>query len=296
MRAPGGIAPWRLSWGRLRAFLWRFRTLPFAERLFAGVAPGTVLARPFCGFALAVDVSRSSTERLLYLDGERQVAERFLLRSLLTPGGSVADVGGNVGYYALLFAAGVGPRGRVFCFEPEPTNFRFLAHNVRANGLTQVELHACALGEATGTVRLEPGLNGHVVAGGELEVPVARLDDLVGAELDLLKIDVDGFEGPVLAGARRVLTEVRPTLFLELHPQLIPPPESAQSILAALAPLYPRIELWRAARGRGLAARLRQRYGRAGIERLPDPQAFLADLESGRERDTFWALCRRPEE
>src|SRR6185295_11356708 len=97
--------------------------------------------------------------------------------------------------------------------------------------------HPVAVGEAAGNVRLDPGLNGVVTEHGALEVPVRRLDDLdelLDPPVDLLKIDVEGYEGPVLRGAEKLLARARPALFVEIHPELIGPPDDVAGIVATL--------------------------------------------------------------
>ncbi len=292
--AQPGAVPVALRLARRWVWLYRFRTLPFAEWLFSRVACPAIVSCPFAGGRLWVDVSRSSTERLLFLEGERLVSERFLLRSLLAPGMRVADAGGNLGYYALLLAAAVAPAGTVHTFEPEPSNRALLERTVADNGLAVVRVHAVALGAEDGTACLEPGINGQVSDHGPIRVPLRRLDELFPEGVDFLKIDVDGYEGQVLAGARQLLARFHPVLFLELHPRLVPPPYSIRELVGGLAALYPEVELWRPTKGGGLLAKLRARYGSSGVERLADSEAFLAAVEAGRERDTFWAVCGRP--
>lgn len=287
----------RLRLARLRAAVWRLRTLPFAEALFAGALEGTWLVRPFAGGTLTVDVGRSSTERLLWLEGERAIAERHLLARLVAPGDRVVDVGANLGYYALLFARAVRPGGRVDCFEPEPQNVETLAENVRANRLEKsVRVHPVAVGEKAGSVRLDPGLNGVVTEHGALEVPVRRLDDLDdlhGRPVDFLKVDVEGYEGPVLRGAARLLARDRPGLFVEIHPELIGPPDDVPGIVATLRALYPRLEVWEPTTG-SLVARLAARYlpSRA-VRRIGDLDALVAACARGERRDPFWAIAPR---
>lgn len=285
----------RLRFARLQAAVWRLRTLPFAESLFAEVPPGTRLARPFAGAKLTVDVGRSSTERLLWLEGERAVAERHLLTRWLSSGHRVLDVGANLGYYALLFARAVGPDGIVECFEPEPQNVETLTENIRANRLMErVRIHPVAVGETSGSVRLDPGLNGVVNERGTLKVAVVRLDDLDDLRdrpVDLLKIDVEGYEGPVLRGAARLLARDRPSLFVEIHPELIGPPDDAPKIVAMLRALYPRLEAWEPATG-GLVTRLAARYlpGRA-VRRIADLDTLVAACARGERREPFWAMA-----
>src|SRR5712691_9204706 len=97
----GGQTLSRVRLARLRASLWRFRTLPYSQALFAEAPCPYVLERSLFGFRLLVDASRSSAQRLLYLEGERFLLERPLLASLARPGSRVVDVGANIGYYML---------------------------------------------------------------------------------------------------------------------------------------------------------------------------------------------------
>ena len=66
-----------------------------------------LVKRPFAGGDLFLDLARSQTQRLLWLNGERVVGERSLLASLLRPGMFVVDVGANIGYYLLMLERSV---------------------------------------------------------------------------------------------------------------------------------------------------------------------------------------------
>src|SRR6185295_5269215 len=109
-----------------------------------------------------------------------------------------------------------------------------------------------------------------------------------------LKIDVDGYEGFVLRGAERLLREARPNLFLELHPHLIPPPDTIGGLVGSLRRFYPDLEFWEPAPEVGLLPLLRSRYlpGR-GVRRIRDVDALLAACAQGERRDTFWAIGRK---
>ncbi len=277
------------------SWAWRFRTLPFSERLFGGLTAPRVLRRRLFGRSFYADVSRSSVQRLLFLQGEVFIAERRLLRRLLAPAHRVVDVGANIGYYVLLFESAVGARGRLFCFEPEPDNLTELRRNVERNGLANVEIFPMALGCAAAVVSLDRGINGQVRedGSGEVEVPLRRLDDVVTSPVDFVKVDVDGYEGHVLAGAERCLRQHRPTLFLELHPALIRPPFTIRGILARLAALYPTIELYEPAHERTVTDRLRARYLGRGVRRIADQEELLRVSEQPGGRDPFWAVCLR---
>jgi len=290
-------APRGHALARLWAGVWRFKTHPFAERLFAGAPTPLVLTRPLFGRTLPVDVSRSSAHRLLYLEGERFVAERHLLHRLLRPGMRVADVGANIGYYALLFARAVGPEGAVLCYEPEPDNLVELERTLSWNGLANVRVLPVAVGDSDGEAFLARGVNGRVSANGgppppgAVTVPLRRLDTLLPEGVDLLKVDVEGYEGRVLDGAERLLREHRPVLVVELHPATMVAPHSIDGIVETLAPLYRDLAAYVPARQRHMGEKLAARYlPRAGVRRAELP-ALLAACREGQRRDPFWLVA-----
>lgn len=281
--------------GRVRAFFWRFHTLALAGRLFEGAPRPRVLRRRLFGHELRVDVARANPQRLLYLEGERFVAERSLVRSLLKPGFRVADVGANIGYILLLFESAVGPGGSVACFEPEPENVAELRRNVEANGFSNVEIFPVAVGAAPGTVSLRSGLNGAVAedGSGDLTVSMVRLDDALPGPVDFVKIDVEGYEGHVLAGAQRLLAEHRPTLFVEIHPGFLAPPTTVDGLFATLGECYGAIRLFEIDPQAGLRAKLAARYLGRGVREIRDREALLADCRAGRREEPFWAVSTR---
>src|SRR3954466_13046781 len=85
----------------------------------------------------------------LYLTGKRLTDRRELstLRSLIRPGMVIADVGANVGFYALEMSKCVGPSGRVLAFEPDPLTFRLLQERVSRASLANIETYQVALGD-----------------------------------------------------------------------------------------------------------------------------------------------------
>lgn len=130
------------------------------------------------------------------------------------------DAGANVGSFSLL-AAGVGD-ARVVAIEPAPQTMKRLERNVLINGFSDcVRLHQCALGESESTIRFsvdKDTMNSVVdpsYPGEWRELPVQRLDALIeGVSVHMLKIDVEGFEESVLAGASHTLSN--PTLKIVL--------------------------------------------------------------------------------
>jgi FkbM family methyltransferase len=151
----------------------------------------------------------------------------------LRPGGVVFDVGAHLGEFAFPAANAVGVGGRVFAFEANPTTARQLGEIARLNGYAQVEVVEGAVGREEGTVSFsargnsaDSGVTTARKAGGsfveQVEVPVRPLDAFVaarGVAPDLVKVDVEGFEVEVLAGAARTLRDHAPVVCVEVHPR-----------------------------------------------------------------------------
>jgi FkbM family methyltransferase len=141
--------------------------------------------------------------------------ERRILRSFLRLGMTAVDVGANIGAHTRYLARLCGPDGRVVAFEPSPENLQRLKANVR--DLPNVAIKAAAVGDRSGSISLylsrEMNIDHRTYDTGErrdrIEVPVVRLDDVFpsGSQVDLLKVDVQGFEREVIEGARRLLSE-----------------------------------------------------------------------------------------
>ncbi|MBS0640461.1 MAG: FkbM family methyltransferase [Acetobacteraceae bacterium] len=167
--------------------------------------------------------------RLLYvpnmIPGIPELPMINLLRVLVGRGRRFVDVGAHIGFYTI----GLAPQfDTVVAYEPSRAQHTWLAHNVRLNGYAHVEVNQVALGDAPGTAPLhvlsyEGGLNSlapdvasRYQAIDHYDVPVAVLDDRGLTDVDLLKIDVEGYELPVLRGAARTITASRPLILLEV--------------------------------------------------------------------------------
>ena len=153
-----------------------------------------------------------------------------VIQKLLKPGMTFVDVGAHVGQYSLLGSDLVGMEGTVHSFEPEPETFGLLQHNVLMNGLHNVHLIRCALGESFKEVKLyvaRPDNIGQTslrqpnnFSGVQVQVQCRTLDDYAGEHridrINLIKIDVEGAELDVLLGARGVLSRnPKPHIIIE---------------------------------------------------------------------------------
>lgn len=285
-------------WLRVSGFFNRFGMLRRVDRAFADIPAGAIGRRRLFGHEMEFDLSRSQAQQLLFVEGERFVEERHLLRSLLRPGMTVVDVGANIGYYLLLFQQSIGANGRVVCIEPSEENLPELRRNIGINRFSNVELHTVALGDHDGTTGLHSGINSGVAEDGAAEytVPLRRLDHLLRERVDFLKIDVEGYEGQVLAGAEALLAESKPLLFLELHPHIVGRFGcSVRGILDSLQRHYRSITLYEKSPvvEASIVGKFAVRYlGVDPLRAITDPETYVARYDRGDVSHTYWAVCR----
>ncbi len=148
---------------------------------------------------------------------------------------TIIDVGANVGLYCCIAAERAPASSKVVAFEPIPENLRYLRRNLSDNDhAAKVFVEEQAVAQISGEVQiylLEGSTCRHSASAKNVrnsttsvKVPAVSLDDYVHQKLpdcliDLLKVDVEGYEGAVLRGARKTLNEDKPTLFIEFVPE-----------------------------------------------------------------------------
>lgn len=171
----------------------------------------------------------SDDDYLAYVETGFEPETVQLLGALMRPGDTVLDIGANIGCTALLFGESAA---QVHAFEPSPSTFSYLARNVAAAGFGHVQVHNFGLGAQDGEMSLSfspnnrsggfvsEGVttgNGHTVE----TIRIRTLDEAAAAlgieRVDLMKIDVEGFEGHVLRGGAQTLARHRPVVTMELN-------------------------------------------------------------------------------
>jgi len=163
------------------------------------------------------------------LRGKNERHTRKLFKEALRPGMRVLDIGAHIGYFALLAGREVGPTGKVYAFEPDPGNVRFLRHNIALNGLDEVVTAVPrAVADTSGMRPFFADPKNSVIsslwrqgwADGTTPVECTTVDEyLDGAAVDVVKLDVEGAEVHALRGMRRTLMESsRPVLIVECNP------------------------------------------------------------------------------
>jgi FkbM family methyltransferase len=167
-------------------------------------------------------------ERLIRFIYERGVYEYGTLQFLkdnLKPGDHFVDVGANIGFMTLYAANCVGNNGAVDAFEPVATTARLLQRNIELNKeISCVIVHEFALGAESkrSMIYSETGNRGgaSIIANTDVhdgeEIEIRTLDEVVqDMQVDVIKIDVEGFELEVLKGAQQTIAHQRPILIVE---------------------------------------------------------------------------------
>jgi FkbM family methyltransferase len=148
------------------------------------------------------------------------------LRKFIPGGTLVIDVGANIGFFTTRFADWTGPQGHVVAIEPDLENFGSLEQRLRQHGSIgrTTRLNAVAASQP-GSLFLKrnevhPGDHKIATDGEGIKVAAVAIDDIVAEhasrDVSMIKIDVQGAEMVVLAGARKVLQERSAALFIEV--------------------------------------------------------------------------------
>lgn len=225
----------------LRHVAYKVRTRPALARLALAAIPDWPITRDIPGigpFRLRV---RRNRAHWLREPMEFEIVPFTLLAALVRSGDVVYDCGANLGLYVRHLIQNLGA-GRVVAFEPDEDNLRLLAANLKLGGIAdRVEVIAAAVSDQDGTSLFQKddkssasGTLDRVTGGGPsvgrqnlalppltVSVPTVRLDTVAYERglpaADVIKVDVEGAASFLLAGARRLLAERKPSLLIELH-------------------------------------------------------------------------------
>lgn len=183
---------------------------------------------------------------------------------------TIVDIGAAIGLYTLHLRQ--HSKAKIIAYEPSPLAFAVCKKNVEVNDLKDIEVKNKACGDRNGSIFLEVGINSCISSDksnnnlqeskqvGDLddiatltkeswtkqEVELVKLEeDLQFVErISFIKIDCEGFEYNILAGAKRIIEEHSPILFIELHPQFIQSyGHKIEEICELLNPYYT-LEYW----------------------------------------------------
>ena len=191
------------------------------------IKPRRILYGLGSGYKIAV----SPAENFSYLVGTAEPHLQKIIRKCVTEGDTVYDIGAHIGYVSLSLAKRVGPKGHVVAFEPLPGNIHALRENIAHN-----HLFKCSC--IRGSCFREPHVPSRIIRIAEnpatasliwhknnpsarnITINTVAIDELIESgsligNPKFVKVDVEGAEGLVLRGMRRMIAAARPIVFLE---------------------------------------------------------------------------------
>lgn len=193
------------------------------------VGDDTVLVKTALGTKMFVDSTDTVCSPHIILDGVWEAWVTEFIKTQLVPGDSFVDVGSHVGWFTLLACLQVGPRGKVTAFDANARLVRLLMRSISINGFRDraIVVHGAvkdSIGAASFFVPHEFSGNGRVgsslgARGIEDTVPGIVLENYFAAShVDFIKIDAEGSEPGVVAGAKALLARCpKARLLIEHH-------------------------------------------------------------------------------
>lgn len=206
----------------------------------------TLINIPTGNFDIYVDPKNGHTDVMLYINKSRDKEVTDVMDIYLQEGSVFVDIGANIGYETLWGAKIVGDQGKVVSFEPVPIIASQLSESVIHNKLTNVTLVKKGVSDVAEKVTIflndkDAGsssiLNNQPNAK-EFTIETITLDEALKdtEKIDLIKIDVEGYEPQVLYGADMILKKFTPPLVFEYQPYLYE--SKYTNILSLLTELY----------------------------------------------------------
>ena len=179
------------------------------------------LVRTCDNFLVPVSSIDSATSHV-QIRGSIDPSMEWIIRRYVKQGTVAVDVGANLGFLSLCMAERVGYIGKVYSIEPNSNLHPHIKELLYLNAINNVEIVHCACSDEEGTVRFEIDESDHSKSRigdmGKYEIKAMPLDTILAENknvISFIKIDVEGHEPSVLAGAITTLKSHRPTLVFE---------------------------------------------------------------------------------
>lgn len=166
----------------------------------------------------------NGVELCLYQTGTYEKGVLEFISHYFKGKGAFADIGANIGLMSI-YVAKKFPQSICHSFEAHPVTLELLKENIELNQIANIEIHPYGLGDTKTTLKIHDNLS--INRGGAsfvinhdgdegYDVPVMKLDDVAAWKVEMIKVDVEGFEMPVLNGAVETIERDHPTLIIEV--------------------------------------------------------------------------------
>jgi len=204
-----------------------------AAQIEASTTGRRFIKRRIFDFEMILDRQDAGLSRSLLLFRARELDHKVMLEKIVSPGMTIFDIGGNIGYYPLMQLGLLNGTGKLIVIEPSPGNVDLLRQNLQLNGYSDVPIIAAAVSDTAGERdfhlssqsnlgTFHPiGSGSETLTGETVEVTtttVPRLADEYGSP-DLIRMDVEGHEVEVIDGLLGDVKSGRyaPMIIFETH-------------------------------------------------------------------------------
>ncbi len=196
--------------------------------LYSKLHPNKLVIRNIQGSKMYLNLRDYGLSKQLFLNGIREPECTKIMKKELKKGMVIAEIGANIGYYALLEASIIGEKGKIYAIEPFPSNFNLLQKNIKLNSYDKIiEPYNIAISNYSGKEKLYVTTKHNLCnmlateADEFVEVKTETLDNFIKNKQtpDLIRMDIEGFEYYVLEGMRKTMRQCNSCkIFIELHP------------------------------------------------------------------------------
>jgi FkbM family methyltransferase len=143
-----------------------------------------------------------------------------LLKKYVEPGSTALDIGAHIGTHTLRMAQAAGPNGRVYAFEPQKKIYRELYYNLKLNHFFNAIPLRYAVGNSNAIIEMGAAPEGNegatAIGSGGDKAELRTIDSFGFQGVSLIKIDVEGYEDPVIDGARETILKSHPVMIVEI--------------------------------------------------------------------------------
>ena len=185
------------------------------------VPPNRVLMAELEGFRLWFNTNDREMGMAM-VSGQYEPQSIELIKKIVQPGMKCIDAGAHIGFYTCLMASLVGESGKVYAFEPMPSNFELLLKNIAENRfqrMVRAYQHVCSdeAGNITASKIPNMFVVGQVGGAERVTAEAVRLDDIIEDAIDLVKLDVEGHEPAVIRGMMSLIARDHPIILSEIN-------------------------------------------------------------------------------
>lgn len=177
------------------------------------------------GLKLWIDPENDNgVERSLYYTGSYEAGTLNFIKNYLKRGDCFVDVGANIGLMSIEASMAVGNDGKVYSFEPHPETSKILRFNIDLNVINNIEVIQKGVGSKNGEAKIYDRWD--VNRGGaslissdsdqdSYDIQIVKLDEVLqNTSVDMMKIDIEGYELEALKGAEGIISSEKPPVLI----------------------------------------------------------------------------------